>query len=357
VIVEKPAPGFDITEIRVPKGYRGEKEIMKFYRALPLLMGALLFASAPVTASKPAAEPSAAEAEAAMDAELEKIEKDLHPQFGRISLLGAKAALNIGSRYYFLSAEETRKILVDAWGNPPDAATGVLGMVFPAGKSFRDSSWGAVVQYEETGHVKDDDAASQDFDQVLADMKQAVESGNPDVVAQGYAAKHLIGWAQPPTYDSRSKTLIWARNIKFEGTETNTLNYDVRKLGRTGVLSLNMVDSMPNLPAVKAAAVGLGETVSFDPGSAYADYNSSTDVTAEYGLSGLVAAGAGLLVAKKLGIIGILLLVLKKGLFVFLAAAAGLGLWFKRKFGGGYRPDEELEEEQPDELPRDDRHA
>ena len=35
------------------------------------------------------------------------------------------------------------------------------------------------------------------------------------------------------------------------GAQENTLNYDVRTLGRTGVLSLNMVDTMSSLPAVR----------------------------------------------------------------------------------------------------------
>ena len=37
----------------------------------------------------------------------------------------------------------------------------------------------------------------------------------------------------------------------------------------------------------------------FDEGARYADFNASTDKTAEYGLAGLVAAGAGLAVAEE----------------------------------------------------------
>lgn len=40
-------------------------------------------------------------------------------------------------------------------------------MVFPAGKTFHDKTWGAVIGYENEGHVSDKDASSQDYDSVL----------------------------------------------------------------------------------------------------------------------------------------------------------------------------------------------
>ena len=176
---------------------------------------------------------------------------------------------------------------------------------------------------------------------MLADLKAGAEENNEARKDQGYAASHVVGWAQAPTYDPRTKTLIWARNLKFDGAEENTLNYDVRTLGRSGVLSLNMVDSMSNLPVVQAAAASLGTTVHFEPGARYADFNASTDKLADYGLAGLVAGGAGLAVAKKVGLLGILALVLKKGFVILLAGAAGLFAWFKKRFATGYKGDDE----------------
>jgi uncharacterized membrane-anchored protein len=58
---------------------------------------------------------------------------------------------------------------------------------------------------------------------------------------------------------------------------------------------------------------------------------------ADYGLAGLVAAGAGVLVAKKLGFMAVILLFLKKGFAVLIAAGLGAIACFKRKF----RPAEE----------------
>lgn len=262
-----------------------------------------------------------------------EFEASLHPQSGTIQVPGAHATLKLGDDYYFLPATDAKRVLTEGWGNPPDAVANVLGMVFPKGRTSYDGTWGAVIQYEETGHISDADAAEQDYDQVLANMKAGEEESNKAAREAGYAGATLNGWAQPPTYDATSKTLIWARNIKFDGTDYNTLNYDVRSLARTGVLSMNMVDSMDHLPVVKTAASDLGKTVQLNPGSRYADFNSATDATAEYGLAGLVAAGAGVAVAKKVGILGIILLFLKKAGVFLLAGAAAAFAWIKRKLG------------------------
>jgi uncharacterized membrane-anchored protein len=299
---------------------------------------ALLATVAPQAAAQPA--PSAQSEEQKAEAEARAIEASLHPQSGTISIPAAHATLQLGKSYYFLPADEAKRVLIQGWGNAPDQVANVLGMVFPTGRTFHDQGWGAVVEYEDTGHVSDKDAASQDYDTVLQNMKDGAEQDNESAKQQGYPTSHVIGWAQAPTYDPATRTLIWARNIKFDDAEGNTLNYDIRTLGRTGVLSLNMVDTMDNLAAVRTAAKGLGSTVKFDNGSAYADFNPSTDKDAGYGLAGLVAAGAGLAVAKKVGLLGVILLFLKKGLVVLLAAAGGLWAWIKGKFRRGSDDDE-----------------
>ena len=275
-------------------------------------------------------------AQAQYDAAMAALKSQLHPQSGTVTIPAAKARLNLGDQYYFLPADEARRVLTEAWGNPPESVGGVLGMVFPAGKSFNDKTWGAVLAYESTGHVKDEDAATEDYDSVLSDLRSAEEEDNKARTQQGYPVTHTIGWAQAPTYDAQSKTLIWARNIKFEGQDENTLNYDVRTLSRDGVLSLNMVDTMANLASVRTAAAGLGSTVVFDAGARYADFNPSTDKLADYGLAGLVAGGVGLAVAKKAGFLAIALLFLKKFFVLILAGIAGIGAWFRKRFGQRY---------------------
>jgi uncharacterized membrane-anchored protein len=277
------------------------------------------------------AQPPTAE-QKAREQQLTAILKSLHPVSGDVAIPQASAILHLGKDYYYLPPDEARRILVDGWGNPPSTAEGVLGIVFPAGKTFLDDVWGAVVTYEPTGYVSDEDAAKEDYDTLLAEMKEGVEAVNEERTRQGYPAQHLVGWAQPPSYDAGSHSLVWARNVRFDGQSDNTLSYDVRLLGRNGVLSLNMITAMSKLDETRAAAAKFARSAEFQAGSRYADFRPG-DKKAEYGLAGLVAAGAGVAVAKKLGFLGLVLAFGKKFIVIIIALLAGLGAMFRKWFG------------------------
>ncbi|NIJ20966.1 putative membrane-anchored protein [Sphingomonas naasensis] len=266
------------------------------------------------------------------------LEKSLHPQSGDVRIPEAKAVLHLGDRYYFLPAAEAKRVLVEAWHNPPETGDGVLGLVLAKDTTIFDNVWGAVISYEDTGHVDDADARSQDYGTVLKGMQDGTEQQNADRKQAGYPAMHLVGWAQPPSYDGVNHSLIWARELAVEGDPANGLNYDVRLLGRTGVLSLNMLASMKDIGDVRSAAQSFGRSVSFEPGGGYSDFNASTDKAAEYGLAGLVAGGVAVGVAKKVGLLAIFL---KFGKVILLGVAAfGAAAWGAvRKFFG--RKDEE----------------
>jgi uncharacterized membrane-anchored protein len=209
-------------------------------------------------------------------------------------------------------------------------------MVLEKDATIFQNVWGAVITYQDTGHVSDSDAASQDYGQVLQNMKAGDEEENKQRKEAGYPTMQLVGWAQPPSYDAASHSLIWAREFDNEGEKEHGLNYDVRLLGRTGVLSLNMVSSMSLIGDVRAAAERFGKAATFEKGAAYADFNASTDQSAQYGLAGLVAGGAAVAVAKKVGLLAIILKfgkVILIGLAAFGAAAFG----FVRKLLGRER--------------------
>lgn len=281
--------------------------------------------------------------------QIARIQSRLHPVTGDVRIEAANVVLHLGEDYYFLPPEEARLILVEGWGNPPESAQNVLGMVFPAGRTFADDTWGAVITYEATGYVRDDDADSADYDELLAQLREGEAAVNEERTRRGYPAQHLVGWAQAPTYDRRTHSVIWAQNIRFEGSRENTLNYDIRLLGRRGVLSLNMITVMSKLAETRAAAVRFATTAEFLPGSRYADYQEGTDQVAAYGVTGLIAAGLGVTLAKKAGLIAILLAFAKKGFVLIIAAVALIVAWLRRRFGAGqeeepvayYEPDYE----------------
>ena len=234
-----------------------------------------------------------------------KLVKSLRPQHGKIALPAAKASLDLGTAYDFYGPADAKTILVDIWGNPPENAEGVLGLVMQAGKSPIEDNWGAIVTYEPSGYVADTDAASTDYTAVLKQMQEAEAAENSQRQSAGYPTIHVVGWAESPAYDKASHSMVWARDIKFSDGGADTLNYDVRSLGRAGVLSVNMVSTIPHLTEVQAAAHEFAGHAAFDPGARYTDFNPDMDKQAEYGVGGLVAAGAGIVIAKKLGLLAI----------------------------------------------------
>ncbi|MCI4589446.1 DUF2167 domain-containing protein [Sphingobium sp. BYY-5] len=289
-----------------------------------------------------AQQPAPSAEQRAYEAKIKDMLQRQQPQTGDIALPEAKATLRLGKDYYYLDAKAAREVIVDAWGNPAAQADGVLGLVFPAGKTFMDEdAWGAVITYDQSGYVKDDDAASTDFDALMTEMKSGEADRNKERTEAGYPPVHLAGWAERPTYDRAHHSVIWARDIRFGDVAEGTLNYDVRLLGRHGVLSLNMISTMSHLSEVKAAAAKFGGSVTFDQGARYADFIPNVDKVAEYGIGGLVAAGAGLLAAKKLGFLALMLAFGKK-LLLPIILVFGVGWrWIKGRLGRGKAAEQE----------------
>jgi len=259
--------------------------------------------------------------------------KALNPQQGMITLPTAHATLDLGKDYIFYGPEDAKKIIVDLWGNPPSEGDGILGLVMPGGSTPASDAWGAVLTYESTGYVSDEDAGKTDYSELLGQMQKATEDNNANRKSQGYPEMHLVGWAENPRYDAKSHAMIWARDLKFADSPVDSLNYDLRTLGRNGVLSVNFLSGMPQLGSIRAAANEFASHASFDKGFRYEEFDASLDKKAEYGVGGLVAAGAGLLVAKKLGLLAVFLKFLKPLLIALVVGFAALRKRITKLFG------------------------
>jgi uncharacterized membrane-anchored protein len=262
-------------------------------------------------------------------------------QSGVVPLPTAGVQLDLAGKYDFIGPEGAKRIVTEIWGNPPDVADGVLGIILPHGGDPREvDTWGAVVTYLDIGYVSDKDATTADYAKILDEMRQGEEQDNKEREAQHLDTIHLAGWAQPPSYDAQRHVLIWARDLA-SSKGLHTLNYDIRLLGRRGVLSLNVLAPLSGLPQVQAAASSIGGTAQFQTGDRYADYGAG-DKTAGYGIAGLIAAGAGAVAVKKLGLLALLLAFGKKAFIIIAAGFAAAMAWLRRTFGklfGGKRAD------------------
>ncbi|RSZ33869.1 MULTISPECIES: DUF2167 domain-containing protein [unclassified Variovorax] len=208
--------------------------------------------------------------------------------------------------------------LMRSMGNRTDDT--FIGAIFPAD----DADWMAVVKFVKEGYIKDDDAKDWNADDLLKSLKEGTEAANEERAKRGIPAIEVTGWAQKPQYEASSHRLVWSALSKRKGsTDGNQgVNYNTYALGREGYLSLNLITNAKDLDKYKPDASKLLAAIQYDDGKKYADFNSSTDKVAAYGLAALVAGAA----AKKLGIFAIVLAFLAK--FAKVAVVAGgAALW------------------------------
>lgn len=251
---------------------------------------------------------------------------------GEVKIGAAKATLNVPETLYFLDAEDARAVLEEAWGNPPDEST--LGMILPAGATpLDDGVWAATISFSDEGYVTDEDAGKINYAELMASMQDETQASNAWREENGYSKVELVGWAESPAYDADSHKLYWAKELKFGDSEVNTLNYDIRVLGRSGVLVIGFIADMDSLPEIRAAAPQVLSIATFDEGARYADYQPGVDKKAAYGLAGLITGGV---IAKKAGLFAAIALFAKKFIGFIIAglvAAAAVARRFFKKPG------------------------
>ena len=249
---------------------------------------------------------------------MDSVEASLHWQSNTVNIADGIAKLNLSADFKYLNAEQSNYVLHDLWGNP--GRNDILGMIFPASAGpFTDSSYAFIITFDSDGYVKDNDADKINYTDMLKDLQSGEAEENKKRASEGYAPIHMVGWAEAPYYDKENKVLHWAKELKFGSDSVNTLNYDVRVLGRKGVLSLNAVATMNELAMVRTAIDKILKIPEFTDGNRYKDFNSSTDKVAVYGIGALVAGG---ILAKTgvLALVGKFLLVAWK--FILLGIAA-----------------------------------
>ncbi len=264
---------------------------------------------------------------------VDSVNKAMKYETGHVTLKQGNAELNIPAGFKFLNAEQSQFVMNKIYNNPPD--NGILGMIMPeANTPFTDSSYFFTVEYDDMGYVKDNDAKDIDYAQKLKDMQDAEPEDNKKRAEQGFVPVHMVGWAKQPFYDDKQKVLHWAKEAHFGNDSGNTLNYEVRVLGRKGVLSLTAIAEVEQLPLVEKDIDKVLGMASFTAGNRYADYNSSTDKIAAYTVGSLVAGT----ILTKIGFWAILAKFAKLIIAGIVAAFYGIRKWLTGKGRKGSEP-------------------
>jgi uncharacterized membrane-anchored protein len=297
-------------------------------KLLNILTISLLTVSPIFAQEQPSTEQAATAAEQAYVQAIEKELAALQFQTGTIKLINGIATFKLPEGYRWLGQKDAKTVLTTIWGNPPDSATGVLGLILPKDKDLiGPSSWAVTVSWEDDGYISDEDANEINYTELMDSMKEGSREASKQRVAAGFGKLDLVGWALPPHYDKSKKVMHWAKEFD-SGTGENTLNYGVRVLGRRGVLVLDAIASMQQVKEVESMTPELLSLTAFNSGHRYEDFDAATDKKADYTLAGLVLGGA--VGAKLLAKGGLIALVLKFGKLLIIPVIAG-GAWLKNK--------------------------
>jgi len=239
--------------------------------------------------------------------------------------LAEQARLKLPEGVFYVPPAESGRLLA-AMGNRP--GEGLLGMI---ASSAPDADWFVVMRFVKSGFIKDDDARDWNVEELLGGLKEGTEESNQERRTRGLPEIEIVGWVEAPKYDPSTRRLVWSLQSKQKGAPAGSdsgVNYNTYALGREGYVSMNLVTELARVQAEKPIAQKLLAALEYNDGKRYADFDSSTDHVAEYGLAALVGGVA----AKKLGLFAVALAFFAKFAKVIGLAAIALGAVFFKFF-------------------------
>lgn len=250
-----------------------------------------------------------------------------------VGKLGDIAEITVPEGYRFVGKEGAKRFL-EMTENIPSGRE--LGVLLP--ESREDGKWWFVTfEFSETGYIRDDERDKLDAAELLKGIQENTEAANKERKKRGWTAFHINGWARPPYYDQSTNNLSWAiRGRGDEASEEDTINFSTRVLGRRGSMDVDLVLAASQFGAVEPEFLGLMKDFRYTQGNRYADFVKG-DKVAAYGLTALIAGGAGAAVVKS----G-LLSKIWKFLVIGIVALAGAAKALFKKLFGAFRNEEQI---------------
>jgi len=226
---------------------------------------------------------------AAAAAQLDKIPWAKGPTKG---VLGAEATIPVPASCLFTGMDGVKAFLEATQNNASGNERGVL--LCPANGT--SDTWFVLFSYDESGYVRDDEGASLDADAILESVRRGTEEGNRVRKRRGWGTLTVEGWATKPFYDRATNNLTWAITAR-DNEGGRTVNHSVRLLGRGGVMHADLVTTPEQLAALVPTFNTMIGGYTYSSGFKYAEWRSG-DKVAAYGLTALVAGGAGVALVK-----------------------------------------------------------
>lgn len=258
---------------------------------------------------------------------LDQMEKG--PIMGRLGLVGE---VGVPAYCRYGDAKTSKQFLLATENTPSGKEVGVIFCQTPGTDST--AYWFVVFTFDESGYVKDDEKTTLDPAKILKTIQAGTEAANSSRRVNGWNELEVLGWERPPYYDTLTHNLTWSTRLREKGATVESINHSVRLLGRRGVMHVDLVAGPADMATAVPAFDSILTEYSYFTGHSYAEWKPG-DKVAKYGLTALIAGGAGA-AAVKLGFFPkiwkfflAVFLALKKAVIALVVA---IGAFFKRIF-------------------------
>jgi uncharacterized membrane-anchored protein len=241
------------------------------------------------------------------------------------------ASIDVPTGCRFTNGKGAKKFLELTQNPYSGAEVGALVCETPTpGNPAESQTWFVVFEFDESGYVKDEEKAGLEPDKILSTLREGQAEGNKERRRRGWEELTLDGWERAPYYDEETNNLTWA--VRVLATGDTSINHSVRLLGRRGVLKADLVSDPVGFTSALPTFDSVVESTIFVPGQKYSEWQDG-DKVAAYGLTALVAGGAGA-AAVKLGLFGKLWKFLAASAKLVIVALIAVGAWIKKLVSG-----------------------
>lgn len=253
--------------------------------------------------------------------------------------IGNNSEVDVPAGMLMLEKAQAQEMLRKG-GDNVDSVVGVIGQ--------KGKEWLVIIEFDGDGYVDDDDADKLDAAELLKSYEEGTAAQNAVRRQNGIAELFVDGWSENPKYERAKHHLVWGLKAHSRQAadpanptvmkDAPVVNYFTRVLGRSGWLSINLIDGAERIEASKVEVAGVLQAVRFKAGWRYEDHKSE-DKSSGMGLRALVLGGAGVALATKGGFLIKLLLIFKKAIIFIVVGIGGLFKWL---FGRKKKEDEPM---------------
>ena len=107
------------------------------------------------------------------------------------------ATIHLPDPYSFIPVTEAASFM-RALGNSTDER--FVGLIIPKQSG---QYWFVIVEYNDSGHLRDEDARTWNADELLQSIKDGTEASNKERIERGITALDVAGWVESPAMTKR----------------------------------------------------------------------------------------------------------------------------------------------------------